>query len=181
MRAGPDADAPLTSLPAPVDPQSHVVQELSHLFPALWRGLMRATPESEQMPVLESQVSILRTLEAAGPMPPTKLASALYLARSTISNLIRDLVSDGLLERRISEIDGRSAVLTVTAHGRRVLETFRVGRAEVLSNALHDLDADDLEKVTAALPAFGRLLDTLDRVADGVESAALERATRHKN
>jgi DNA-binding MarR family transcriptional regulator len=154
-----------------VTPQSAEVQELSHLLPALWRGLTRATPASEHMPVLESQVTVLRKLVATGPMSPAQLADELYLARSTISNILRDLVDDGMIERRASLLDGRSVVVTPTEYGRSTLEQFRVGRADVLSGALNGLDPDDVETLSAALPALGRLLQAVERAADEVELA----------
>jgi DNA-binding MarR family transcriptional regulator len=82
--------------------QAPEVQQLSHLLPALWRGLTRATPAFQDMPVLESQVQILRKLVAAGSMTPAQLADELYLARSTISNLLREMVADGMVERRVA-------------------------------------------------------------------------------
>lgn len=163
-----------------VTPQSAEVQELSHLLPALWRGLTRATPASENMPVLESQVTVLRKLAAAGPISPAQLADELYLARSTISNILRDLVADGMIERTASPLDGRSVVVTSTPYGRSTLEQFRVGRAEVLSGALNGLDTDDLETVLGALPALGNLLQALDRAGDEVEFGAEQQTLRRR-
>jgi len=144
-------------------------QQLSHLLPALWRGLTRATPAFKHMPVVESQVQILRKLVAAGSMSPAQLADDLYLARSTVSNLLREMVKDGMVERRASPLDGRSALVTATERGRTTLELFRVGRADVLGAALNELDPDDLERVLAALPALGNLLQTLELAGDEVE------------
>jgi DNA-binding MarR family transcriptional regulator len=160
---------------ADVTAYSAEVQELSHLLPALWRGLTRATPASENMPVLESQVTVLRKLVAAGPMSPAQLADELYLARSTISNILRELVDDGMIERRASPLDGRSVVVTPTDYGSSTLEQFRVGRADVLRSALNGLEPDDLESIRAALPGLARLLQAIDRAADEVELAASPR------
>jgi DNA-binding MarR family transcriptional regulator len=145
------------------------VQQLSHLLPALWRGLTRATPAFKNMPVVESQVQILRKLVAAGSMSPAQLADELYLARSTVSNLLREMVTDGMVERRCTPLDGRSTLVTATERGRTTLELFRVGRADVLGSALNELGPDDLEKILAALPALGNLLQTLELAGDEVE------------
>lgn len=144
-----------------------VVQELSHLMPALWRTLLRATRGSDRMPALESQVSILRRLSAAGRLSPAQLAEELHLARPTISNLLRGLVSEGIVQRERSPSDGRSVSLTLTDRGRGILETFRRGRAETLAEALDAIPAGDRELIIAALPAFEVLLHRLEDMSGG--------------
>src|SRR5438309_1810880 len=91
----------------PADAGEHPEVQLSHLLPALWKALTRATRGSEQLPAIESQVSILRRLVDAGPMAPAQLADELYLARPTISNLLRGLEADGLVDRSPALHDGR--------------------------------------------------------------------------
>ncbi len=140
--------------------------QLSHLLPALWKALTRATRGSEHMPAIESQVSILRKLVDVGPMAPAQLAEELYLARPTISNLLRGLEADGLVDRAPSQHDGRSVVVTATPHGRDVLVRFRRGRAEVLAEAIAELDTDDRERLLAALSPLDRLLERLEAVAE---------------
>lgn len=141
-------------------------EQFAHLLPALWRGVYRATRSSADMPALESQTQILRKLVAVGALSPAQLAEELRLARPTISNLVRGLVADGLVERTPSESDGRSVLLDATARGREVLLGFREGRAEVLAEALNDLRAADRRRLYAALPSLDRLLEKLDERAE---------------
>lgn len=139
--------------------------ELSHLLPALWRGLTVATRASAGLPALESQVSILRTLVEVGALTPAQLADALHLARPTISNSIRDLAAQGLVEKVPSSTDGRSVVVVPTDRGRQVLVSFRTGRLDVLENAIDHLSAADRHALAAALPTLDRLLAHLEAVA----------------
>jgi DNA-binding MarR family transcriptional regulator len=143
------------------------VQELSHLMPALWRTLIRATRDSDRMPALESQVSILRRLSAAGRLSPAQLAEELHLARPTISNLLKGLVSEGIVARERSSSDGRSVWLTLTGRGEDILEGFRRGRAETLAEALDAIPADDRDLISAALPSFEVLLHQLEEMSGG--------------
>ena len=140
--------------------------QLSHLIPALWKATLRAAKGSERLPALESQVSIIRKLVDAGPLAPAQLADELYLARPTISNLLKGLEADGLVRRDPSPSDRRSVVVTPTAYGRDVLEQFRHGRLEVLTEALEALDAEDRAQLEGALPALDRLLERLEEIAD---------------
>jgi len=48
----------------------------------------------------------LRKLVALGPLSPAQLAVELHLARSTVSNLLPELISVGLVERHPSKADG---------------------------------------------------------------------------
>ncbi|MFJ8921405.1 DNA-binding transcriptional regulator, MarR family [Streptomyces sp. LamerLS-316] len=146
--------------------RSETALELSHLVSALWKLMVRATPAHAGMPVLESQVSILRTLVAAGPMPPAAVADQLRLARSTVSNLVRDLVDDGLIERRPSPVDGRSVFLAPTAHGRAVLQRFREERVRVVETALEAVPPEEMHRLAAALPALELLLAEFEHMAD---------------
>lgn len=143
------------------------VQELSHLMPALWHTLMRATRGSDKIPALESQVSILRKLVATGEMSPAQLAAHLHLARPTISNLIKGLVADGIIERHPSPTDGRSVRLAATSRGRDALDVVRRGRLEVLADALADIPKRDRETIIAALPSLEVLLHCLEDMSGG--------------
>ncbi|MEU4244115.1 MarR family transcriptional regulator [Actinoplanes sp. NPDC026619] len=147
-------------------PDADPPKQLAHLLPALWRGVYDATKGSEEMPAMESQVQILRKLVSGGELSPARLAEELRLARPTVSNSLRALVTDGLVERERSAADGRSVVLRATEHGKDVLYTFRQGRADVLAEVLGELSADDQERLVAALPSLDRLLDRLEARAD---------------
>jgi DNA-binding MarR family transcriptional regulator len=147
---------------APVD----APKQLAHLLPALWRGVYDATKGSEDMPALESQVQILRKLVASGELSSARLAEELRLARPTVSNSLRGLVADGLVQRERSTADGRSVLLQATTRGQDVLYAFRQGRADVLAEVLAELPADDQSRLLAALPSLDLLLERLEARAD---------------
>jgi len=141
--------------------------ELARLLPALWRAVVRATRTAERLPALpESQVSALRKLVARGPLAPAQLAAELDLARPTISNLVRELTAEGLIERRPSDTDGRSALLVPTERARNVLAAFRRGRGEVMARALAGIPTDDRDRLVAALPSCRRLLERLQTMPE---------------
>lgn len=142
-------------------------EQLALLTQLLRRALIRATRVAEGLPTLpEAQVAVLRTLLAHGPLSPAQLATHLHLARPTVSNLVRDLVADGLIERKPSTVDGRSVLLVLTARARHVLDTFTRGRTQVLSRALADLPAADRKRLVAALPSLRGLVERLQGMAD---------------
>ncbi|HEY0119396.1 MAG TPA: MarR family transcriptional regulator [Cellulomonas sp.] len=149
-------------------PNVDAAEQLAHLVPALWRTLKRAAGDSEeQLPTKESQVTILRLVILRGALTPAQLAYELHVARSTVSNLLKGLVRDRLVERRTAPQDARVVTITATEKGRAILETFRQDRTAALRTAIesfpeyaHVIDADEL------VVTLRRLLARLEAVAD---------------
>ncbi|MCS5713160.1 MarR family transcriptional regulator [Herbiconiux sp. CPCC 205716] len=137
---------------------------LSHLFPAVWRTVTRASRAAESMPSVESQVTILRRLVALGESTPAQLADELRLARPTVSNLLKRLEKDGLVVRARSLEDARSILVVSTERGRSVLNEFRRDRLVILNDALGRLSRKDREIIEGALPALENLLEELELI-----------------
>lgn len=151
-----------------VDASDETGESLMRLLPPLRRAIVQAVRAAEGLPDLpEAQVLMLRTLETSGPVTPGQLADELHLARPTVSNLVRELVNNGLLDRNPSEQDGRSVLLELTDHARDLLEAFNRGREEVLAKALRSIPDGDRENLAAAVPSLALLLKQLQRM--GVE------------
>ncbi len=141
--------------------------ELVQVLRPLRRALVRATRAVEGLPALtEAQVALLRVLVTVGPLTPAEVAAELRLARSTVSNLVKELGGEGLVDRRSSALDGRSVVLAPTARARELFETFNRRRGTVLSSALAEIPAEDRERLAAALPALRGLLERLMAMGD---------------
>jgi DNA-binding MarR family transcriptional regulator len=140
--------------------QMELGDHLVGLVQGLGRALVHATRASSRLPARpEAQVAVLRRLSHAGGRTPAQLADDLRLARPTISNLVRDLTADGLIERRPAPADGRSVLLVPTARAEEMLTAFRQGRSEVMARALAALSVEDRTRLSEALPALGHLLD----------------------
>lgn len=138
-----------------MEPGDHLVG----LVQGLGRALVQATRSESRLPALpESQVAVLRRLSRSGGRTPAQLADDLHLARPTISNLVRDLTADGLVERHPAPADGRSVTLVPTERAEQMLTAFRQGRSEVMARALATLGDDDRARLTDALPALAQLL-----------------------
>ena len=136
--------------------------QLVGLVQGLGRALVQVTRSAVGLPTLpESQIAVLRRLSRTGGRTPAQLADDLRLARPTISNVVRDLSADGLVERRPAPGDGRSVVLVPTARAEALLTTFRQGRSEVMARAMAALSDDERARIREAVPALAKLLDTV--------------------
>ncbi len=159
------------------DADAEPSEQLAHIIPALWRSLTRATQAAQELPALESQVSILRKLDSYGPMSPAQLADELHLARPTVSNLLKELARSEMVERQPSEHDGRSVFILLTPHGQSVLSTFRRDRAAILQDAIAALADEDRAKIVAAVTSLRGLILELGLIAEGTTDAADRRQT----
>lgn len=105
---------------------------------------------------------LLYTVNCAGPLRLSDLASQVQLDISTVSRHVRALEDAGCLERATDPGDRRAAFLSLTDSGRKVLDETFARRRATLDAALASWSGDDLSTLE-------RLLNKL---ADDLESGA---------
>ncbi|MEV0341785.1 MarR family winged helix-turn-helix transcriptional regulator [Nocardia sp. NPDC050713] len=109
----------------------------------------------------DAQIELLRLLVATGGSTPSLAATELKVAQSTISNLIRTMSADGLVQRVSSPTDGRVVVLVASAEARDLLARYDRASAAMLRDSLAKLPPVDRRALEGALPALRRLLGVL--------------------
>jgi DNA-binding MarR family transcriptional regulator len=114
--------------------------------------------------ITPSQLSVLFTVEARGPLTPGELADREGVRPPTITRIVAYLEDEGMLSRRPGE-DRRTSLVEVTPQARETLADIRVKRDAWLTERLGKLSGEDLECVTTALPVFERLLLMDDEAA----------------
>ena len=145
--------------------------EFSELLRVIWTATTRATRRMEHLPALPGQhVEVLHRITEAGGLTPAQLANAMQLSRPTVSELIRRMAEDNLVDRRPSTSDGRSIVVVPTPHAVQLLSAFRHGVTEVISTALARIPARESRQLLAAISAMDHLREQLETVASSAES-----------
>jgi DNA-binding MarR family transcriptional regulator len=130
------------------------------------RRAVRQAWQQEPLPLAQSEL-----LRLTARMPGITVADAaqeLHLAPNTVSTLVGQLTSAGLLRRSRSAADGRAALLTVTPRASKRLEEWQDLRADLAGQALASLSPDDRGALAAAVPALLRLAERMqasDRAA----------------
>ncbi len=130
----------------------------------LGRRLRAQRPHSS---VSLSQLAVLSTLHRVGPMPAARLAEHERLQPQSLTRVIADMDSAGLIGRRRGESDRRTLIIEITRKGRQTLgHDIRARRvwleaamAETLSpteQLLLRLSADLMLKVAAGGPQTPR-------------------------
>lgn len=130
---------------------------------ALARVARRAVRRSAHLPALpEAQVEVLRVVESNPGSGTGRVAERLQLVPNTVSTLVGELVTAGLLIRERDETDRRAARLRLTPAAEERLQQWGAVRDEVVSAALAQLTPAERQALADALPAVRHLLAVLD-------------------
>jgi DNA-binding MarR family transcriptional regulator len=151
----PDA-APAPALAGPQAPDG--VIDVARLRVAIAR-LSRRLRRHELAGLTPTQLSALATVERAGPLRLGDLAAAEGIAPSTLTRLVTALEDGGHVQRCPVPGDARASTLTITAHGRAVLERIRQESTSLLAESLRTLTSAQLAALAAALPALEQLAE----------------------
>jgi DNA-binding MarR family transcriptional regulator len=109
-----------------------------------------------------AELSILGTAVRCGPIRPSDLARREAINPTTLSRLLARLVDAGALCRQDDPADGRGALVSATARGRRLYQQLRAARARALCEHVVRLPASQQRAVSAAIPALEALVELVD-------------------
>lgn len=137
--------------------------QLSRLLGPLRRAVLRNTRDAAKLPDLpEAQIELLRVL-ASGTASVRETADRLRMAPATVSNLVRSMTAQGLVERRHSTVDLRVVELAATSAALRDLRRYDQASRRVLERAIGQLDEADQQLLRDAVPVLSALLEILDQ------------------
>ena len=151
------ADAPTTK-PLP---------EVLEFMQILWRLVHGLEQRSKRMAVecgvTTPQRLVIRMVGLYPGISARELAILLHVHPSTVTGVLQRLQRQGLLARRVHPDDGRRALLTLTADGRRV-DRLRKGTAEgAVGDALWRLSRHDRDCTRRALNLIAERVERASR------------------
>src|SRR5258708_39660401 len=100
----------------------------------------------------DTQVAALAALERHTAMPPGELAEHEKVQPPSMTRVITALEERGLVTRQAHATDRRQVLLTVTDHGRSVVQQFRRLREAWLAQRLRELTPQERPTLRAAAP-----------------------------
>ncbi|MDQ0031474.1 MarR family winged helix-turn-helix transcriptional regulator [Arthrobacter bambusae] len=118
----------------------------------------------ESLPM--AQVEVLQSLAEEPGMGVSGLADRQRLATNTVSNLVQQMVTAGLVERTPRPGDRRAANLSLTQSGTEILAAWQAANDRRLGHALDRLPEayqNAIENAVPALAALAALLETDDQ------------------
>jgi DNA-binding MarR family transcriptional regulator len=145
----------------PPKPRAHTREAgaaLAAAAPLATRWVERALG-SHDPPLTVSQYLALRSIQPA-PLSAAELARRAGVSGPAVSQLVSALYEAGLVERRPSETDRRTAALSLTPAGARALSSATALVAERLAELLSDLPRPEADALT-------RLLERVEAALSG--------------
>lgn len=100
------------------------------------------------------QYRVVVELARRGPQRIADLAGVLRVEPSTATRMCERLVRKGVVQRRRTSTDRREVRVSLTAHGRRLVEAVTARRRSEIERILRRLPNEDRSPVLAALGAF---------------------------
>ncbi|WP_328828895.1 MarR family winged helix-turn-helix transcriptional regulator [Streptomyces sp. NBC_00252] len=116
------------------------------------RASIRTDYPWETLPM--AQVELLQVLGEHSPARVSDLASRQRLAPSTVSGLIGQMITAGLVTRDVDAADRRASVVALTDAGCEKLAAWTTAHERRMDTALTALDDSDRAAIADALPAL---------------------------
>ncbi|WP_433081264.1 MarR family winged helix-turn-helix transcriptional regulator [Dactylosporangium sp. CA-052675] len=120
------------------------------------------------------EYGVLSLLATVGPATPSEISRATGQPASTMSGHLATLTRRGLIRREPAPVDGRSALLVLTDHGRR-LHAEAVERVRRHTTRLRAELPMPLDEVRAVLHGLADALDRTIAAGGGAASADPQR------
>ncbi len=163
----------LTEPAASTGPQTDTTGDLdaavSELLSLMARERATHLPRWCRQDISMTSLHVLMALEASGPLAMSRLAEMLEVAVSNATGIVSRMEERGLVRRTHDEADRRVVFVTVTDHGRQVLEDREFMRAEQLRQVLAEMSVPRRAALVSAMREFlataqrlreeGRLVD----------------------
>lgn len=113
----------------------------------------RIMPELNAHGLSRSELDVLGALIAQGETGarPRELSSQLLLTAGGLSNILRRLHEDGLIEREVDAADARSQIIRLTAKGKSTAHETGIAVTDVIGRALQPVETSVLDSAAQLL------------------------------
>lgn len=95
--------------------------------------------------ITEQQWRVLRVLEEAGPMEPTRISEQACLLLPSLTRILQKLEEKNLIRRKTDDQDRRRQVVQITAAGRKLIEANLERSMDLMNQVRAHLGADRFE------------------------------------
>lgn len=116
-----------------------------------------------RLPLVErlsfTALSVLHTLSRKGSMRLTELTTTEQMTQPAITQMVRRLEQDGLVERRADPRDARAVLIQLTTRGAQIIAVRHAARVQQLTSLLDQLPQEERRAIAAALPALAHTIE----------------------
>jgi DNA-binding MarR family transcriptional regulator len=140
---------------ASAGPDTDLADDFSALLVGIQRLVRRKLRQGQTEPRLRgAHVELLRLVMDSPGLRVSDAAKELCLAGNSVSTLVNQLATQGLLHRQVDPADRRAALLFATDEAVERIGAWRARRAALIEAVVADLSASDQAALAAALPAL---------------------------
>lgn len=129
----------------------HLPYLLARASHAIWRGF---EPKLRAAGLNSLEWRVLATLSDSEPLPVGQLAHEVLAQQPTVTKTLDRLVAQGWVERRTDAADARRARVALTPAGQQHVAPLLLAARLHEAQRLHDLGADDMDRMREALRAL---------------------------
>ncbi|EGD53151.1 transcriptional regulator, MarR family [Thermoanaerobacter ethanolicus JW 200] len=122
-----------------------LLREINHILNLYTRSYLN------EKNITMARFWVMNKLSVDNPITMKELQRRLLLAPGTLTGLVDNLVSDGLVKRWRDETDRRLVYLVLTHEGDRLLKDILKYRVSILANILEKIDGLDVERLNSDL------------------------------
>jgi len=142
-----------------------VTVDLLSILPLIFRGirrkLIKTTLADIDVSITPHHFEIIRLLKGEGTLHVAEIGERLQIAKAQMTQLIDKLVDLNMVERKMDIADRRTINITLTGHGRLVLEEHRNRFMNVMQEAMSSLTNEELADLSDSLRKIRDILSKL--------------------
>ena len=131
------------------------------IFREIRRKLIKTTLADIDVGITPHHFEIIRLLEKEGNLHVAEIGDRLQIARAQMTKLIDKLVDLELVERQTDIGDRRICIITLSPHGKAILEEHRASLMNAIRETMGQLSDEDLKDLSDTLR---KLQDILARL-----------------
>jgi len=131
------------------------------IFREIRRKLIKTTLADIDAGITPHHFEIIRLLEKEGKLHVAEIGDRLQIARAQMTGLIDKLVDLKLVKRQTDVADRRIAIITLSTHGKAVLEEHKTSIMNAIRETMKQLSDEDLKDLSDTLR---KLQDTLSKL-----------------
>ncbi len=151
---------------------SHLIQQIRKFSRVLVRELDAVKGSYLESGLTLSQCHVLFELDAHGAMHLMELSDVLLMDKSNTSRSVKKLVGLGLIKSKKVATDHRQKLFSLTAQGRKILQSVTTRADAQVHSALQNLSPDQGRSVVDGLSLYSKAL-TKSRLQDGLQIRAI--------
>ena len=128
------------------------------IFRGIRRKLIKTTLADIEVSITPHHFEIIRLLEEEGKLHIAEIGDRLQIARAQMTKLIDKLVDLNLVERQLDIADRRTTNITLSAHGKTVLEEHKNSIMSAIQETMSYLTDEELEDLSDSLRKLRNIL-----------------------